>query len=103
MRIPKKIFQAKRFAIEEVEERLPNGARLVRHIVRHPGAGEQMDNTILSWQEIDTLFRNKKIADAKSVACLLSPDQSRPPNPPNRPTPRHSLKTFLLKSLPQSK
>ena len=164
MRLPKKIFQAKRFAIEEVEECLPNGALLVRNIIRHPGAvvilplvdvdrvcmirtfrvainrwhlelpagtldksltpletahlelqeetgyraermtlihtlvmspgildekmhfyvaegltagnttreaGEQMDNTILSWSEIDTLFRNKKIADAKSVACLL--------------------------------
>ena len=164
IRPPKKIFQAKRFAIEEVEECLPDGTRLVRNIVRHPGAvvilplldnglvclirtyrvsinrwhlelpagtldkaltpletahlelqeetgyraermthihtlamspgildekmhfyvaegltlgdsareaGEQMDNTILSWSEIDALFRNKDIADAKTVACLL--------------------------------
>ena len=35
---PKKIFQAKRFAIEEVQETLPDGTRLVRNIVRHPGA-----------------------------------------------------------------
>ena len=161
---PKKIFQAKRFAIEEVQETLPDGTRLVRNIVRHPGAvvilplvgidlvclirtfrvaidrwhlelpagtldksltpletahlelqeetgyraermthihtlamspgildekmhfyvaegltlgnsareaGEQMDNTILSLSEIDTLLRNKKIADAKTIACLL--------------------------------
>ena len=164
IRPPKKIFQAKRFAIEEVEEYLPDGTLLVRNIVRHPGAvvilplvdhdlvclirtyrvainrwhlelpagtldksltpletahlelqeetgyraermtyihtlamspgildekmhfyvaegltlgdsareaGEQMDNTILSWSEIDALFRNKKIADAKTIACLL--------------------------------
>ena len=38
MRTPKKLFQAKRFAVEEVEETLPNGGHLVRHIVRHPGA-----------------------------------------------------------------
>ena len=34
-------------------------------------AGEQMDNIILSWSEIDALFRNKKIADAKTIGCLL--------------------------------
>ena len=160
----KKLFLAKRFAVEEVEENLPDGTRLVRNIVRHPGAvvvlplvdmdsvcmirtyrvaidrwhlelpagtldkslcpletailelqeetgyraermtyihtfamspgildekmvffvaeglslgdaaretGEQMDNVVLSWSEIDTLFRNKKIADAKTIACLL--------------------------------
>lgn len=164
IRPPKKIFQAKRFAIEEVEEYLPDGTLLVRNIVRHPGAvvilplvdndlvclirtyrvainrwhlelpagtldksltpletahlelqeetgyraerithihtlamspgildekmhfyvaegltlgesareaGEQMENTILSWSEIDAMFRNKKIADAKTIACLL--------------------------------
>ena len=164
IRPPKKIFQAKRFAIEEVEEYLPDGTRLLRNIVRHPGAvvilplveidlvcliqtyrvainrwhlelpagtldksltpletahlelqeetgyraarmthihtlvmspgildekmhfyvaeglslgdtareaGEQMDNIILSWSEIDTMFRNKQIADAKTIACLL--------------------------------
>ena len=164
IRPPKKIFQAKRFAIEEVEEDLPDGTRLVRNIVRHPGAvvilplvdndlvclirtyrvsidrwhlelpagtldkpltpletahlelqeetgyraermthlhtlvmspgildekmhffvaeglklgdssreaGEQMENTILSWSEIDALLRRKEIADAKTIACLL--------------------------------
>jgi ADP-ribose pyrophosphatase len=164
MRPSKKIFQAKRFAIEEVEEILPNGARLVRNIVRHPGAvvvlpvvsadqicmintyrvaidrwnlelpagtldksltpiqtaelelqeetgyrceslehvhtfamspgildekmhffvakgltpgltareeGEQMDNRLLTWPQIDQLLRDRKIVDAKSIACLL--------------------------------
>jgi ADP-ribose pyrophosphatase len=163
-RLPKKIFQAKRFAIEEVYELLPDGSCLVRNIVRHPGAvvilplvdanhvclirtyrvainrwhlelpagtldkslsplatailelreetgyraesfthihnfamspgildekmhfyvaegltagesaleaGEQIDNSILSWSEVDRQLRDKKIADAKTVACLL--------------------------------
>lgn len=34
----KHLFQAKRFAIEEVLEKLANGSSLVRHVVRHPGA-----------------------------------------------------------------
>jgi len=34
----KHLFQAKRFAIEEVHEKLANGSSLVRHVVRHPGA-----------------------------------------------------------------
>ncbi len=164
MQSPKKIFQAKRFAIEEVEELLPDGSRLIRNIVRHPGAvvilplvdndhvcmirtyrvaidrwhlelpagtldkslspietarqelkeetgysasmlthihtfamspgildekmyffvaecltagdtaresGEQMDNTVFSWSQIDNLLRDKKIYDAKSLVCLL--------------------------------
>ncbi len=164
MRPPKKLFQAKRFSIEEVEELLPDGTRLIRNIVRHPGAvvvlplvdadhvcmirtyrvaidrwhlelpagtldkqlspletallelqeetgyraermtyihtfamspgildekmhffvaegllpgetaletGEQIDNEILAWSQIDCLLRDKKIADAKTVACLL--------------------------------
>ncbi len=164
MRQPKKIFQAKRFSIEEIEELLPDGTRLIRNIVRHPGAvvilplvdpnqvcmirtyraaidrwhlelpagtldkqltpletailelreetgfraermtyihtfamspgildekmhffvadglssgetaretGEQIDNKILAWSEIDSLLRDKKITDAKSIACLL--------------------------------
>jgi ADP-ribose pyrophosphatase len=163
-RPPKKLFQAKRFAIEEVEEILADGSSLTRHIVRHPGAvvllplvdsdhvcmietyrvaidkwhlelpagtldkslspletaqielseetgfraaniehvhtfamspgildekmyfyvatgltmgdaareaGEQMDNRIFSWSQIDSLMRDKKIADAKTIACLL--------------------------------
>ena len=163
-RSPKKLFQAKRFAIEEVYELLPDGSHLVRNIVRHPGAvvilplvdaghvclirtyrvaidrwhlelpagtldkslspletavlelqeetgfrakslthihdfamspgildekmhfyvaegltlgeaareaGEQIDNTILSWAEVDRQLRDKKITDAKTVACLL--------------------------------
>ena len=37
-RFPKKLFQAKRFAIEEVYEQLPEGGQLIRNIVRHPGA-----------------------------------------------------------------
>ena len=164
MRTPKKLFQAKRFAVEEVEETLPNGGHLVRHIVRHPGAvvvlpivspdqicmiqtyrvaidrwhlelpagtldksltpaqtaetelqeetgfrckslthihtfamspgildekmhffvadgltigdaareaGEQIENRILSWSQVDCLLRDRKITDAKSIACLL--------------------------------
>ncbi len=164
MRPPKKIFQAKRFTIEEVEERLPDGTSLIRNIVRHPGAvvilplidkdhicmirtyrvaidrwhfelpagtldkslspietarqelqeetgyragllthihtfvmspgildekmyffvaecltagdtaresGEQMVNTVFTWAQIDSLLRDKKIIDAKSLACLL--------------------------------
>ncbi len=164
MRAPKKIFQAKRFAIEEVEENLPDGSKLVRNIVRHPGAvvilpivtadcicmirtyrvaiqrwhlelpagtldkslspmqtaelelqeetgyrcetlthahtfamspgildekmhffvatglsagptereaGEQMENRLLSWAQVDGLLRDKLITDAKSIACLL--------------------------------
>ena len=34
-------------------------------------AGEQIDNTILSWSSVDALLRNKKITDAKTIACLL--------------------------------
>lgn len=164
MRPPKKIFQAKRFAVEEVVEFLPGGSQLVRHIVRHPGAvvilplvdsdhvclirtyrvaidrwhlelpagtldkslspletaklelkeetgytatsfhlvhtfamspgildekmhfyaakgliagnaereaGEQMDNVVLSWSQIDGLLRDRKIADAKTLVALL--------------------------------
>jgi len=160
----KKLFQAKRFAIEEVYEQLPGGSELIRNIVRHPGAvvilplvepdhvclirtyrvaidrwhlelpagtldkslspletailelqeetgyransfthihnfamspgildekmhfyvaegltlgesareaGEQIDNTILSWAEVDRQLRDKKISDAKTIACLL--------------------------------
>jgi ADP-ribose pyrophosphatase len=164
MRPPKKIFQAKRFAIEEVVESLPDGSQLVRNVVRHPGAvvilplvdanqvcliqtyrvaidrwhlelpagtldkglspmatahseleeetgyrakvmkhihtfamspgildekmhffaasqlsvgpvareaGEQMENKLLSWQQIDDLIRDKKIIDAKTLVALL--------------------------------
>ena len=164
LRPAKKLFQAKRFAVEEVEELLPDGSRLVRNIVRHPGAvvvlplvdannvcmihtyrvaidlwhlelpagtldkslspletailelqeetgyragsvthihnfamspgildekmhfyvaegltlgdsareaGEQIDNRILSWPELDHLLRDRKITDAKTIACLL--------------------------------
>jgi len=160
----KKIFQAKRFHIEEVTEVLVDGSHLVRHIVRHPGAvvilplvdenhvcliytyriaidawhlelpagtldkslspletahvelqeetgyrasvmnlvhtfamspgildermyffaahgltlgetaretGEQMDNVVLSWAQIDSHLRDGKIRDAKTVASLL--------------------------------
>jgi ADP-ribose pyrophosphatase len=160
----KKIFQAKRFYVQEVTETLADGSHLVRNIVRHPGAvvivplidedhvclirtyrvaidawhlelpagtldkslspmetahlelqeetgyraarmnlihtfamspgildekmyfyaahgltagevsrevGEQMDNVLLSWAEIDTLLRDKKIRDAKTLAGLL--------------------------------
>lgn len=160
----KKIFQAKRFYVQEVTETLADGSNLVRNIVRHPGAvvilplvdedqvclirtyrvaidawhlelpagtldkslspletahlelqeetgyraarmnlihtfamspgildekmyfyaahgltagevsrevGEQMDNVLLSWAEIDTLLRDKKIRDAKTLAALL--------------------------------
>ncbi len=163
-RPPKKLFQAKRFVIEEVYELLPDGSHLVRNIVRHPGAvvilplvdadhvclirtyrvaidrwhlelpagtldkslspletailelqeetgfrakslthihnfamspgildekmhfyvaegltlgeaareaGEQIDNAILSWAEVDRQLRDKKITDAKTIACLL--------------------------------
>jgi ADP-ribose pyrophosphatase len=35
---PRKIFQAKRFAVEEIYEPLADGRHLARHIVRHPGA-----------------------------------------------------------------
>lgn len=163
-RPPKKLFQAKRFAIEEVYEQLLDGSQLVRNIVRHPGAvvilplidrnhvclirtyrvaidrwhlelpagtldkslspletailelqeetgyraetfthihnfamspgildekmhfyvaegltlgesareaGEQIDNTVLSWSEVDRELRDKKITDAKTIACLL--------------------------------
>jgi ADP-ribose pyrophosphatase len=34
----KHLFQAKRFAVEEVHEILADGSSLVRHVVRHPGA-----------------------------------------------------------------
>jgi len=164
MRPAKKIFQAKRFVVEEVEEVLPDGNRVVRNIVRHPGAvvilplvcedqicmirtyrvaidqwhlelpagtldkslsplqtaelelqeetgyrcaslthvhtfamspgildekmhffvahgltagnaapeeGEQIENRVLTWAQVDSLLRDKKIVDAKSIACLL--------------------------------
>jgi ADP-ribose pyrophosphatase len=164
MKTPKVIFQAKRFAIEQVLEDLPDGSQLVRNIVRHPGAvvilplvdadhvclirtyrvaidcwhlelpagtldkglspletahmelqeetgyradqmnlvhtfamspgildekmyfysahgltagqsakevGEQMDNQVFSWSEIDRLMRDRKIRDAKTIAALL--------------------------------
>ena len=164
MQTPKKIFQAKRFAVEEIVERLPDGTSLVRNIVRHPGAvvilplvdvshvclirtyrvaldrwhlelpagtldkkltpfetahaeleeetgyragriqlvhsfamspgildekmyfyaasdlvlgrtareaGEQMENVVLSWSQIDLLLRDKKITDAKTLVALL--------------------------------
>ena len=164
MRPPKKIFQAKRFAVEEVTEQLPDGSQLVRNIVRHPGAvvilplvdenhaclihtyrvaidawhlelpagtldkglspeetaaaelieetgyhagylklvhtfamspgildekmyffvarnltlgstareaGEQMENRVLSWAQIDTLLRDQQITDAKTLVALL--------------------------------
>lgn len=38
MLVRKLLFQAKRFAVEEVHESLPDGGSLVRHVVRHPGA-----------------------------------------------------------------
>ncbi|XZE20146.1 NUDIX hydrolase [Pirellulaceae bacterium SH449] len=38
MKTPRKLFQAKRFAVEEVYEPLPDGTELVRNVVRHPGA-----------------------------------------------------------------
>lgn len=34
----KKLYQARRFHIEEVFETLPDGKRLARQVVRHPGA-----------------------------------------------------------------
>jgi ADP-ribose pyrophosphatase len=34
----KVIFRARRFDVEQVEESLPDGQTLVRHVVRHPGA-----------------------------------------------------------------
>ncbi len=164
MRPAKKIFQAKRFAVEEVEELLPDGSRLIRNIIRHPGAvvilplvsldticmietyrvaidrwnlelpagtldksltpmmtaklelqeetgfscktlthvhtfamspgildekmhffvasglsagnsdretGEQMENRLFTWGQVDRLLRDKIIIDAKSIACLL--------------------------------
>jgi hypothetical protein len=30
-----------------------------------------MDNVVFSWAEIDTLLRDKKIRDAKTLAALL--------------------------------
>ena len=164
VRSSKKLFQAKRFAVEEVVESLIEGGEVVRNIVRHPGAvvilplidsshvcmihtyrvavdrwhlelpagtldkslspietailelqeetgyransithihnfamspgildekmhfyvaegltlgesaretGEQIDNRVLSWSEIDHLLRDRKITDAKTIACLL--------------------------------
>jgi ADP-ribose pyrophosphatase len=161
---PKKLFQAKRFAVEEVSEKLQDGTLLVRHVVRHPGAvvilpvideqsicmvytyraaidrwnlelpagtldkglppsevaklelleetgyrasewshvhtfamspgildekmhffvakqltggetqreiGEQMENRIFTWGEIDRLLRDRQIIDAKTLVCLL--------------------------------
>lgn len=35
---PRVVFRAKRFNIESVQEHLPSGVILERHIVRHPGA-----------------------------------------------------------------
>ena len=164
MRTPKKLFQAKRFAVEEIYERLPDGTELVRNIIRHPGAvvilplvdedhvclihtyraaidrwnlelpagtldkglpprevaflelkeetgytagemihvhsfnmspgildekmhffvasqletgesereeGEQMENRIVSWGDVDRLLRDREIVDAKTLVCLL--------------------------------
>jgi ADP-ribose pyrophosphatase len=164
MKTPKRLFQAKRFAVEEVYEPLPDGRELVRNIVRHPGAvvilpvvddehvclihtfriainrwnlelpagtldkglppmevarlelqeetgytcqtlipvhtfamspgildermhffvaegltlgetsqeeGEQMENRVLSWGEVDRLLRDREIIDAKTLVCLL--------------------------------
>lgn len=164
MPTPKKIFQAKRFAVEEVQEPLASGGAIVRHIVRHPGAvvilplvddehvclirtyrvaidkwhlelpagtldkglspletafaelreetgyrasrmqlihtfamspgildermyyfaasgltlgsaekeaGEQMENVVISWSDVDQLLRDKKIIDAKTLVALL--------------------------------
>jgi ADP-ribose pyrophosphatase len=164
MPTPKKIFQAKRFAVEEVVEPLPDGSHLTKHVVRHPGAvvvlplidsehacliwtyrvaigrwnlelpagtldkgvspletaslelqeetgyragrfthvhtfamspgildekmyffvahdliagetarevGEQIDNRILSWSDVDRLLRDKQIIDAKTLVALL--------------------------------
>lgn len=164
MKSPKKLFQAKRFVVEEVSEELRDGSSLVRHIVRHPGAvvilpvideetvclvhtyraaidrwnlelpagtldkglppsevaklelleetgyrasewthvhtfamspgildermhfyvakqltageaqrevGEQMENRILTWAEIDRLLRDRQIIDAKTLVALL--------------------------------
>lgn len=164
MGTPKKLFQAKRFAVEEVTEILQDGSRHIRHVVRHPGAvvilpvvdpqiiclvytyraaidrwnlelpagtldkglppeevaklelleetgyrasswthvhsfamspgildermhfyvaegltagaaqrevGEQMENRIFSWAEIDRLLRDRQIIDAKTLVALL--------------------------------
>lgn len=164
MKSPKKLFQAKRFVVEEVSEELRDGSSLVRHVVRHPGAvvilpvideetvclvhnyraaidrwnlelpagtldkglpppevaklelleetgyrasewthvhtfamspgildekmhfyvakqltageaqrevGEQMENRILTWAEIDRLLRDRQIIDAKTLVALL--------------------------------
>ncbi|MEQ1827758.1 MAG: NUDIX hydrolase [Pirellula sp.] len=164
MRRPKKLFQAKRFAVEQVEETLANGTRVIKNIVRHPGAvvilplvdsdhvcliytyrvaidrwhlelpagtldkglspletavlelqeetgysasrfqhvhtfvmspgifdekmhfyvadglvagkaerevGEQIDNRIFTWSDIDRLLRDKQIVDAKTLVALL--------------------------------
>lgn len=158
------LFHAKRFDVESVHERLPDGGMLERHIIRHPGAvvilplvdenhicmihtyrvaidrwhlelpagtldkglppeemarlelleetgyrasqwshihtfamspgildekmyyycasglidgcpereqGEQMENRILSWSEVDRLLRDHKIIDAKTLVALL--------------------------------
>lgn len=164
MRTPKKLFQAKRFAVEEIHERLLDGSEVVRHVVRHPGAvvvlplvdddhvclintfraaigrwnlelpagtldknlpprevaflelqeetgyqagqmdhvhsfnmspgildekmhffvasqlrlgetareiGEQMENRVVSWSEVDRMLRDRQIIDAKTLVCLL--------------------------------
>jgi ADP-ribose pyrophosphatase len=158
------LFHAKRFDVESVHERLPDGGTIERHIIRHPGAvvilplvdenhicmihtyrvaidrwhlelpagtldkglppdemarlelleetgycasqwshihtfamspgildekmhyysasglvdgnpereqGEQMENRILSWSEVDRLLRDHKIIDAKTLVALL--------------------------------
>lgn len=164
MKSPRKLYQAKRFAIEEVYEQLPDGTELVRNVVRHPGAvvilplvdedhvclihtyraaidrwnlelpagtldknlpplavaylelkeetgydagrmdhvhtfnmspgildekmhfyvasqlslgdsarevGEQMENRVVCWSEVDRLLRDRQIIDAKTLVCLL--------------------------------
>lgn len=164
MKKPKKLYQAKRFAVEEVYEQLPDGTELVRNVVRHPGAvvilpvvdedhvclihtyraainkwnlelpagtldknlpprevaflelkeetgydagqmdhvhafnmspgildekmhfyvasqlrlgdtarevGEQMENRVVCWSEVDRMLRDRQIIDAKTLVCLL--------------------------------
>ena len=164
MKTPKKLYQAKRFAVEEVYEQLPDGTEVVRNVVRHPGAvvilplvdddhiclihtyraainqwnlelpagtldkglppldvaflelkeetgyeaglmdhvhtfnmspgildekmhfyvashmslgdtarevGEQMENRVVCWSEVDRMLRDRQIIDAKTLVCLL--------------------------------
>jgi ADP-ribose pyrophosphatase len=164
MKTPRKLYQAKRFAVEEVYEQLPDGTEVVRNVVRHPGAvvvlplvddhhvclihtyraainkwnlelpagtldknlppldvaflelkeetgyeagqmdlihtfnmspgildekmhffvashlrlgdtarevGEQMENRVVCWSEVDRMLRDRQIIDAKTLVCLL--------------------------------